>query len=111
MERIDDWVKSASTNVSAPARRSTRSLSVARMSGSAVTFKDAALRAVGRTVVNFQRLEHNLKIAARLGPLEGVLSKVQRDHERRTEKASSFTLGQAIEAWLTELDPLFETTG
>jgi hypothetical protein len=31
-----------------------------------VTFKDAALGAVGRTVANFQRLEHNLKIASRL---------------------------------------------
>jgi hypothetical protein len=71
------------------------------MSGSTATFKDAALRAVGRTIVNFQRLEHNLKIAARLGPLEGVLVKVQRDLERRTEKASSFTLGQSIEAWLS----------
>jgi hypothetical protein len=73
------------------------------MSGSTVTFKDAALRAVGRTVVNFQRLEHNLKIAARLGPLEGVLAKVQRDFERRTEKTSSFTLGQSIEAWLSAI--------
>jgi hypothetical protein len=31
--------------------------------------KDAALRAVGRTIVNFQRLEHTLKLAARLGPI------------------------------------------
>ena len=66
-----------------------------------VTFKDAALGAVGRTVVNFQRLEHNLKIAARLGPLEGVLAKVQRDFERRIEKTSTMTLGQSIEAWLS----------
>jgi hypothetical protein len=66
------------------------------MPDSTVTFKDLALRAVGRTVVNFQRLEHNLKFAARLGPLDGVLAKVQRDLERRTEKASSSTLGKAI---------------
>jgi len=66
-----------------------------------VTFKDAALGAVGRTVVNFQRLEHNLKIAARLGPLEGILAKVQRDFERRIEKTSTMTLGQSIEAWLS----------
>jgi hypothetical protein len=37
-----------------------------------VTFKDAALGAVGRTVINFQRLEHNLKIAARLWPHASV---------------------------------------
>jgi hypothetical protein len=73
------------------------------MSGNTLAFKDAALRAVGRTVVNFQRLEHNLKIAARLGPLEGILAKVQRDFERRTEKTSSFTLGQSIEAWLSAI--------
>jgi hypothetical protein len=73
------------------------------MPGNAV-FKDVALRAVGRTVVNFQRLEHNLKIAARLGPLEGVLAKIQRDFERRTEKTSSFTLGQVIEAWLSAIN-------
>ena len=66
--------------------------------------KDAALRAVGRTVVNFQRLEHNLKILARLGPIEGTLSKIQRDIERRAEKAASFTLGQAIYAWLEAID-------
>jgi hypothetical protein len=64
------------------------------------TFKDIALRAVGRTVVNFQRLEHNLKLVARVGPLEGIRSRVQRDIEKRAERASSFTLGQAIRAWL-----------
>jgi hypothetical protein len=71
------------------------------MSSNTVSFKDAALKAVGRTVVNFQRLEHNLKTAARLGTLEGVIAKVQRDLERRADKASSFTLGQSIEAWLS----------
>ena len=83
------------------------------MSDNTATFKDAALRAVGRTVVNFQRLEHNLKIAARLGPLEGVLAKVQRDFERRTQKTSSFTLGQSIEAWLSAMkggDPRINPT-
>jgi hypothetical protein len=64
------------------------------------TFQDIALRAVGRTVVNFQRLEHNLKLAARIGPFEGIQSKVQRDIEKRAERSSSFTLGQAVRAWL-----------
>jgi hypothetical protein len=73
------------------------------MPGNTITFKNAALGAVGRTVVNFQRLEHNLKIAARVGPLEGVLAKVQRDFERRAVKTSTFTLGQSIEAWLVAM--------
>jgi hypothetical protein len=62
--------------------------------------KDAALKAVGRTVVNFQRLEHNLKLAARLGPVQGTLSKIKHDVEKRATKAASLTLGQAIYAWL-----------
>ena len=70
------------------------------MTKDATASKDAALRAVGRTVVNFQRLEHNLKLAARLGPVEGTLPKVQRDAEKRTERATTMTLGQAIQAWL-----------
>jgi hypothetical protein len=65
--------------------------------------KDAALAAVGRTVVNFQRLEHNLKIAARYGPLDGVITKVQKDIERRVEKSLTLTLGQAIQVWLAAI--------
>jgi hypothetical protein len=64
------------------------------------TTKDAALRAVGRTVVNFQRLEHNLKLAARLGALNGTIQKIERDVAKRHERAGSLTLGQAIQAWL-----------
>lgn len=62
--------------------------------------RDAALKAVGRTVVNFQRLEHNLKLAARLGSSHGTLPKIQRDLEKRIERAALLTLGQAIHAWL-----------
>jgi hypothetical protein len=74
-------------------------LGVAEMSSNVLSPRDAALKAVGRTVVNFQRLEHNLKLAARLGSSHGTLPKIQRDHERRIERASTFTLGQAIQAW------------
>jgi hypothetical protein len=63
--------------------------------------KDVALRAVGRTVVNFQRLEHNLKLAARLGTVHGTLPKIRRDIERRLERSATLTLGQAIQAWLS----------
>ena len=71
------------------------------MSHSTDASKDAALRAVGRTIVNFQRLEHNLKLAAQLGPVQGTLQKIQKDIARRQERAGSLTLGQAIQAWLT----------
>jgi hypothetical protein len=70
------------------------------MSSQVDTPKDSALRMVGRTVVNFQRLEHNLKLAARLGPLRGTVQKVQKDIAKRHERASALTLGQAIQAWL-----------
>ena len=70
------------------------------MSQQSATSKDAALRAIGRTVVNFQRLEHNLKLAARLGPVQGTIPKIQRDIGRRFERAETLTLGQAIQAWL-----------
>lgn len=66
--------------------------------------KDAALRAVGRTVVNFQRLEHGLKLAAQLGPVQGTFQKIQRDFEKRRERAQSLTLGQAIQSWLSCLE-------
>ena len=64
------------------------------------TSKDEALRAVGRTIVNFQRLEHNLKAAARLWPLEGTAQKIQSDVAKRKDRAALLTLGQAIHAWL-----------
>jgi hypothetical protein len=75
-------------------------LGVAEVSSNVLSPRDAALKAVGRTVVNFQRLEHNLKLAARLGSSHGTLPKIQRDFERRTERATTLTLGQAIHAWL-----------
>ena len=62
---------------------------------------DLALRAVGRTLVNFQRLEHNLKLVARLGPLKGTLAKMERDVAKRVERAAELTLGGAIQAWLS----------
>jgi hypothetical protein len=68
------------------------------------TSKDTALRSVGRTIVNFQRLEHNLKLAAQLGPLQGTVQKIQRDIARRQERAGALTLGQAIQAWLAYCD-------
>lgn len=61
--------------------------------------RDDAFRAVGRTVVNFQKLEQLLKLAAQLGDAQGNLHSVKRDREKREERAQSLTLGQAIGAW------------
>jgi len=66
--------------------------------------RDAALKAVGRTILNFQRLEQQLKLAARLGSTQGTLQSIQRDSAKRQERAETLTLGQAIQAWLTYLD-------
>jgi len=74
------------------------------MLGDAFAPKDAALRAVGRTVVNFQILEHHLKFLARFRPSEGTLAKVRREVEKRADKASLLTLGQAIHAWLDAIE-------
>jgi len=82
------------------ARRSAQPLGIAEMSQNTSASKESALCAVGRTLVSFQRLEHNLKRAARIGPIEGTLAKIKRDVERRAERADTFTLGQAIHAWL-----------
>jgi hypothetical protein len=68
------------------------------------TSKDSALREVGRTVVNFQRLEYNLKLAARLGPLQGTFQNIREDTARRQKRAESSTLGHAIQAWLKYYD-------
>ncbi len=65
---------------------------------------DSALRAVGRTLVNFQRLEHKLKLAAQLRPIEGNLPKFQREVEKRRERSATLTLGGAIQAWLSAAD-------
>ena len=74
------------------------------MSQSASTSKDAVLRMVGRTVVNFQRLEHNLKMAARLRPLQGTVQKILKDMAKQHERAATLTLGQAIQSWLAYCD-------
>ena len=66
--------------------------------------KDKALHTLGRTVVNFQRLEHCLKLFSRLGPLEGPIYKIEKQLEGRAERSERFTLGNAINAWLDVLD-------
>jgi hypothetical protein len=66
--------------------------------------RDAALRAVGRTIVNFRRLEHHLKILSPLGPVEGTPASINRQIEARVKQAADYTLGQAIGEWIQALD-------
>ncbi len=65
--------------------------------------KDAALKNLGRTIVNFQRLEQHLKVLATIQPVNGSISKMQRDRDRHIEKTLGFTLGAAINTWVETL--------
>ena len=66
--------------------------------------RDTALRAVGRNVVNFQRLEGCVKSLARLQSIEGTLPKIRERFEARSQRLSRSTLGSAILGWLNVLD-------
>jgi hypothetical protein len=59
-----------------------------------------AFYAVGRNVVNFQRLEQILKPLALLAPLCAPLSKLQSEIETRKEKSERLTLGNAVKKWI-----------
>ena len=69
-----------------------------------MTPKDKALHTLGRTVLNFQRLEYCLRLLSRLGPLEGSIYKIEKQWETRVEQSERFTLGNAIYAWIDVLD-------
>jgi len=62
----------------------------------ALTPKDSALKTVGRTVVNLQRLEQHVKAVANIFPFHGTLTIIQRDSAKHREKLIGMTLGQAI---------------
>ncbi len=66
--------------------------------------KDAALKNLGRTIVNFQRLEQHVKALATIQPVNGSISKMQRDRDRHIEKTLGFTLGAAINTWVETLN-------
>lgn len=69
-----------------------------------MTPKDKALHTLSRVVVNFQRLEHNLKLLSNLGPIYGHIESIESQLERRLEKSSRFTLGAAINSWIDVLN-------
>lgn len=64
-----------------------------------LTPKDELLQAVGRNVVNFQRLERCLKMLARFSSLSGTASTVGEYQVRNASKTDSLTLGGAIREW------------
>jgi hypothetical protein len=69
-----------------------------------LTPKDSALKTVGRTVVNLQRLEQHVKAVANIFPFHGTLTKIQRDSAKHREKVIGMTLGQAIRIWVATLE-------
>jgi hypothetical protein len=58
------------------------------------------LYAIGRNVVNFQRLEHILKQLALFAPICATPSRLQREVEKRRARAGRLTLGEAVRKWI-----------
>jgi hypothetical protein len=59
-----------------------------------------ALYAIGRNVVNFQRLEHILKQLALFAPICATPSKLQSEVEKQRARAQRLTLGGAVRKWI-----------
>jgi hypothetical protein len=59
-----------------------------------------ALYAIGRNVVNFQRLEHILKQLAMWAPICATPSTLQSEIETRRAKVVRLTLGGAVKKWI-----------
>lgn len=59
-----------------------------------------ALYAVGRNVVNFQRLEHILKQLALFAPICATPARIQSEIEKRRARAERLTLGRAVKKWV-----------
>jgi hypothetical protein len=64
------------------------------------TPKDRVFRAIGRNLVNLQRLEKMLKWLAELRPLTGKLPEIQKQLEQRRQSTQRATLGSVIPLWL-----------
>jgi hypothetical protein len=67
--------------------------------------RDAALRAIGRNLVNFQKLEHCLKALVRPESLAGPMSTLNGKAATRVAKTSQYTLGRAVQEWLRVATP------
>jgi hypothetical protein len=69
-----------------------------------ISIRDVALRAVGRNVVNFQKLEQCLKVLVRTDHLSGPLSTVEGKVVKRRSRSAGYTLGKAVQEWLRIAD-------
>ena len=65
-----------------------------------LSMRDVALRAIGRNLVNFQKLEKCLKALVRLDNFAGPISTIEDALAKRVSKASGYTLGKALQEWL-----------
>jgi len=59
-----------------------------------------ALYAIGRNVVNFQRLEHILKQLALFAPICATPSTLQSEVEKQRARVEKLTLGGAVKQWI-----------
>jgi hypothetical protein len=64
------------------------------------SIRDIALRAVGRNLTNFQKLEHCIKALIRVDRVAGPMSALNGRVAKRISKASEYTLGKAVQEWL-----------
>jgi hypothetical protein len=62
--------------------------------------RDIALRAIGRNLVNFQKLEHCLKALVRTEHVAGPMSMLDEKVANRVTRTSQYTLGRAVQEWL-----------
>jgi hypothetical protein len=65
-----------------------------------LVFRDMALRAIGRNIVDFQRLETCLKILARFSVIASPVDTLGAAIDKRVSQTTRYTLGQAIGEWL-----------
>ena len=63
-------------------------------------FTTAALRAVGRNVLDFQRLEKILKDLTLRAPISEPIEKIEAVMESRRGKIARMPLGAAVKAWI-----------
>lgn len=63
-----------------------------------------ALSAIGRNIVNFQRLEHMLKRLALAAPISESISDLESVIETRKAKTERLTFGSAVKKWIESTD-------
>src|SRR6266545_504068 len=63
-------------------------------------FKTTVLRAVGRNVVNFQRLEKILKELTLRAPISAPIKSIEALMATRLSRTERITLGAAVKAWI-----------